>query len=113
MHDRAVADSAQLLSAARAGFVKGVDSAAKGGLQVGRGQSGGFHLPAGLPPQVAHQMQQLVHDVFVNGYATAMRPTLAVAVAAVVLGALTCILIVRRSSPAGAVSGEIREGAPA
>jgi len=113
MHDRAVADSVQLPSGARAGFVEGVDNAAKAGLQVGRGQSGGLHLPAGLPAQVAHQMQQLIHDVFVNGYATAMRPTLAVAVAAVVLGALTCILIVRRSSPAGAVSGEIREGAPA
>src|SRR5262249_33689870 len=113
MHDRAVADSAQLPSAARAGFVEGVDNATKAGLQIGRGQSGGFHLPAGLPAQVAHQMQQLIHDVFVNGYATAMRPTLAVAVAAVVLGALTCILIARRSSPAGAVSSEMREGAPA
>lgn len=109
MHDRAVADSAQLPSPARAGFVKGVDNAARAGLQVGRGQSGGFHLPVGLPPQVAHQMQQLIRDVFVNGYATAMRPTLAVAVAAIVLGALTCILIARRSSPAGAVSGT-REG---
>jgi len=109
MHDRAVADSAQLPSPARAGFVKGVDNAARAGLQVGRGQSGGFHLPVGLPPQVAHQMQQLIHDVFVNGYATAMRPTLAVAVAAIVLGALTCILIARGSSPAGAVSGT-REG---
>lgn len=111
MHDRAVADSAQLPSPARAGFVQGVDNAARAGLQVGRGQSGGFHLPVGLPPQVAHQMQQLIHDVFVNGYATAMRPTLAVAVAAVVLGALTCILIARRPSPAGAVSSEMREGA--
>ena len=51
-------------------------------------------------------MQQLIHDVFVNGYATAMRPTLAVAAAAVVLGALTCILIARRSSPAAAVQLE-------
>ncbi|HKA10780.1 MAG TPA: DHA2 family efflux MFS transporter permease subunit [Candidatus Dormibacteraeota bacterium] len=106
MHDRAVADSAQLPSAARAGFVKGVDNAARAGLQVGRGQSGGFHLPAGLPPQVAHQMQELIHDVFVNGYATAMRPTLAVAAAAVLLGALTCIFIVRRPSPAGAIQLE-------
>jgi len=106
MHDRAVADSAQLPSSARAGFVKGVDNAARAGLQIGRGQSGGFHLPAGLPTQVARQMQQLIHDVFVNGYATAMRPTLAVAAAAVVLGALTCILIVRRPSPAAAVQLE-------
>jgi len=48
-------------------------------------------------------VQRLVHDVFINGYVSAMRPTLAVAVAALVLGALSCGLIVRRNPSAVAV----------
>jgi hypothetical protein len=47
-------------------------------------------------------VQRLVHDVFINAYASAMRPTLAVVAAALLLGALSCNLMVRR---AAAVAG--------
>jgi len=96
LHDRAVADSAQLPPQVRQGFVDGFANAVKGGLQVGRGESGGSGIPAGLPPALVSQVQRLVHDVFVGAFTTAMRPTLGVAVAAVVVGALSCTLITRR-----------------
>ena len=97
LHDRALSAAGQLPPQFRQGFVNGFADAARGGLEVGRGQSGGAQLPAGLPPQAVELVQRLVHDVFVNAYATAMRPALAVAAAALLLGALTCGLIVRRS----------------
>ncbi len=103
MHDRAVANAAQLPAPFRQGFVGGFARAASGGLGVGRGQSGGAQVPAGLPPQTANLVQHLVHDVFVSGYTNAMRPTLAVAVAALLLGALSCLLIARRTRGASRV----------
>lgn len=108
LHDHAVATSSQLPAAFRATFVDGFASAARNGLQVGRGQAGGVQLPA-LPPQAARLVASLVHDVFVNGYVSAMRPTLLVSVAALLLGSLSCTLIVRRRAqlhevPAAAVA---------
>jgi hypothetical protein len=96
MHDQAVTSSAQLPAAYRQRFVDGFANAASNGFEVGRGQSGGAQVPAGLPPELAHQLQLLIHDVFVNAFVTAMRPTLAVPVAGFVLGAMTCVLIARR-----------------
>jgi EmrB/QacA subfamily drug resistance transporter len=98
LHDRAVSAAAQLPPAVRARFVEGFAAAAQSGLEVGRGQSGGVHLPAGLPPQTAQLVQRLVHDVFVSAYTAAMRPTLAVAVVSLLLGALSCGLIARRTA---------------
>ena len=65
-----------------------------------------------LPPQAARLVTSLVHDVFLNGYVSAMRPTLLVSVAALLLGSLSCALIVRRRAqtrevPAVAVAGGI------
>jgi hypothetical protein len=59
-----------------------------------------------------------VHDVFVNAYATAMRPTLAVAAAALPLGALICRLLVRRTQetpvmqPAGTPGPPVLQAIP-
>ena len=39
--------------------------------------------------------QRLIHDVFVNSFVNAMRPTLLVLAAVLLLGALTCMLIAR------------------
>lgn len=103
MHDRAVTVSAQLPPQYRQQFIDGFATAAKNGFEVGRGQSGGAQAPAGLPPQAAQLVQQLIHDVFVNGFVTALRPTLAVPVAGFALAAVSCVLIARRRS-AGADS---------
>jgi MFS family permease len=88
MHDRAVAASAQLPPAARGRFVGGFASAVSGGLQVGRGQSGGIRVPAGLPGPLTHELPLLIHDVFVHGYVQAVLPSVLVAAAVPALGAL-------------------------
>jgi hypothetical protein len=53
-------------------------------------------VPAGVPPQLAGRLQQLIHDVFVNGYVAALRPTVAVAVVVLALGSLSCLLLINR-----------------
>ena len=108
MHDEAVKASGQLPPPVRQRFVDGFASAASSGFEVGRGQSGGAQVPAGVPPQSVPLVQQLIHDVFINAFVTAMRPTLALPAAVFVLGALTCLLIARRAAaPAGAVELEV------
>jgi hypothetical protein len=113
LHDRAVTAASQLPPGSRQRFVSGFADAAKSGLEVGRGQSGGAQLTAGLSPQAAQLVERLAHDVFVNAYAAAMRPALAVAVAALLLGALSCGLIVRRPAvqPSRAADELVRQEA--
>jgi EmrB/QacA subfamily drug resistance transporter len=98
LHNQAVTASAQLPAPFRAKFVDGFATATKGGLEVGRGQSGGAQLPSGVPPETAHLIQQLIHEVFANGFMTAFRPTLAVPAAALLIGAVSCLLIARRTA---------------
>ena len=97
MHDQAVSASVQLPPAFRQRFVDGFAAAAGNGFAVGRGQSGGAQVPAGVPSQYVNLVQQLSHDVFVNGFVTAMRPTLAVPALVFIAGAFTCVLIKRRT----------------
>ena len=99
LHDQAVASANQLPGPFRAQFVDGFAKAAKSGLQVGRGQTGAS-LPTGLPAQVAARIGQLIHDVFVSGYITAMRPTVAVAVGVLTVASLSCLLVINRRAPA-------------
>ena len=66
--------------------------AARSGLEVGRGQTGtSLSLPAGVPAQVAHQIQQLAHAVFTQAFVDAMRPTMALAIAVVLVAAVGAI----------------------
>jgi EmrB/QacA subfamily drug resistance transporter len=96
LHTRAVSASSQLPPPARRPFVDGFAGAVRGGLQVGRGESGGAQVPPGLPAPLADQLRALIHEVFVNAFVAAVRPTLAVAAAGPVLGALACLVLVRR-----------------
>jgi EmrB/QacA subfamily drug resistance transporter len=107
----------QLPAAAKQKLVDSFSSSGQGGLQVGRGQTGAtgasFQLPANVPASVAHQVQQQVaayfHDVFVNGYLIAMRPTLLISVAVVLLAAISCLGIQRRKAAAAAAQ-ELERG---
>jgi EmrB/QacA subfamily drug resistance transporter len=103
LHDQAVSYSSQLPPAARQPFIHGFSTSASGGLDVGRQAStaAGQNV-ANLPPQAAHQVAQIAHDVFAYGFIYAMRPTLAVPVVALALGAISCIGIRRRRRPGGA-----------
>jgi hypothetical protein len=45
---------------------------------------------------VVGTVQRLVHDVFVNGYVIAMRPTVGIAVAVLVVASLSCLFVINR-----------------
>jgi len=100
MHSEAVTRVAVLPQPYQAGFVAAVDAAAKAGLQVGRGQSGGAQLPAGLPAPVAQALTQLSHDVFVNAYLLAYKPTVYGAVAVLLVASVSCLLVAGRARQA-------------
>jgi hypothetical protein len=100
LHARAVQAAAHLPAGARQGFVSGFSRAARGGFEVGRGQTGGaVHLPAGVPAAVAQQIEVAAQAVFTHAFVDAMRPTLVLPIAVVVLAAVAG-LAVRRSAVA-------------
>jgi EmrB/QacA subfamily drug resistance transporter len=101
LHDEAVNRAAALPPELRQRFVDGFTSAVKGGLQVGRGESGTLQQAAGsLPPQVLQQLHQVSHDVFVYGFIDAMRPALLVGVAVLLLASISCLAAQRRPGSA-------------
>jgi EmrB/QacA subfamily drug resistance transporter len=77
----------------RQNLVNGFQHAAKNGAGVGTGQGGGFKPPAGLPAQLAHQIEQIAHAIFTNGYVTAMRATMIMPIVVLGVGALSCLAI--------------------
>jgi len=93
LKEQAATASLQLPQQFRQSFVQGFAAAAKNGLQVGRGQTGGAQLPPGLPAGVEHQMLALVQQVFDNSYLLAMKPTVGVAVAVLLVGSVSCLLV--------------------
>jgi MFS family permease len=103
---------AQLPAAVRQRIIDSFSSNSQG-LEVGRGQTGAtatVQLPPNLPPTVAHQVQQQVaayfHDVFVNAFLVAMRPTLLISIAVLLVAALSCLGIQRRKVAAAAAEQE-------
>jgi EmrB/QacA subfamily drug resistance transporter len=97
MHSEAVTRAAAMPGPYRSGFIAGADAAAKTGLQLGRGQGGGVPLPSGLPAQAAHLISQLSHDVFVNAYLDAYKPTVYGAVAVLLVASVSCLLVAGRA----------------
>ncbi|HEY7200821.1 MAG TPA: MFS transporter, partial [Candidatus Dormibacteraeota bacterium] len=101
LHDQAVHYAAQLPAqmpaAAKQQFIDGFSHAASSGFEVGASSSSAAGQVSGLPPQVAEQIARIAHDVFAYAFIDAMRPTLLVPVAALVIGALSCLAIKRRS----------------
>jgi len=91
-HDQAATAATHLPRPFQQPFIDGFAQAAKSGLQVGRGQTGAS-LPPNLPASVVGAVQHLVHDVFVNGYVIAMRPTVGVAVAVLAVASLSCLWV--------------------
>jgi len=94
LHDQAVRHAGELPVQARAAFIDNFNHAASGGLEVGRGQTGGsVQLPAGVPAQVAHQIEQVAQAVFGNAFVSAMRPSMALPIAVIVLAAVGCVAV--------------------
>jgi EmrB/QacA subfamily drug resistance transporter len=95
LRERAIQDASQLPPQFQQPFVEGFSNAVKSGLEVGRGQSGMTQqLPQGIPPQVVDTLQRLGHDVFVNGFIAAMKPTLEVSIVVLVLGVISTLAVV-------------------
>ncbi|HEV2011704.1 MAG TPA: DHA2 family efflux MFS transporter permease subunit [Candidatus Limnocylindria bacterium] len=85
----AVTYSGQLPAPFRQPFVDGFASAAKQGLEVGAGQNGAaLQLPPDIPQQVADRLAQLGHAVFTHAFVDAMRPSMALPIAIVVIAAI-------------------------
>jgi EmrB/QacA subfamily drug resistance transporter len=101
LHDEAVKYASQLPpqlpAQARQAFIQAFSSAGSGGLEVGRSSSSSFANVPGVPPQVAEQIARIAHDVFASAFIDAMRPTLAVPILALALGAISCLAIKRRA----------------
>ncbi|MDR0360656.1 MAG: DHA2 family efflux MFS transporter permease subunit, partial [bacterium] len=96
LHDAAVQGAGSLPSGVRAQFVQGFGDVASHGLEAGAA-GGGVSLPAGVPAQLAAQIQHLGAEVFARGYTDAMRPALLLPIAVVWLGALTCVFVRSRA----------------
>ena len=96
LHDQAVAYSAQIPPAFRSQFVSGFSKAASSGFKVGVGQTGGVQLPAGIPPQAVQTLQSLFRQVFDHAYTNAVRPTLAVSIVVLGIGAVSSLFIESR-----------------
>jgi len=100
LHDQAVAYAAQLPAQMpeqfRQRFIDGSSSAASGGFAVGASSSSAAGRIPGVPPAIAAQIAQIAHDVFAHAFIDAMRPTLLVPVAVLLIGALSCVAIKRR-----------------
>jgi hypothetical protein len=108
LHDRAVDAAGRLPDQFRGAFVEGFAGAAKGGLEVGAGQTGAsVPLPPSVPPQAAQLIQQLAHSTFAHGFVDAMRPTLVLPIAVIVLAALVTLVAARgRTVPTRAAERE-------
>jgi MFS family permease len=88
----AVKESAALPAPQRAAFLAKFHDAATGNLDIGS-SAGGFKFPDGTPEQI----KQLTRTVFGEGFANAMRVTLALPIAVLAVGALSVVLVRQRS----------------
>jgi EmrB/QacA subfamily drug resistance transporter len=89
--------AAQLPEQYREPFINGFSGAAKGGIQVGAGQTGN-KLPAGLPADITAQMHKISVDVFSHAFVTAVKPTMLFPIVVMLAAAAACLLV--RPAPA-------------
>jgi EmrB/QacA subfamily drug resistance transporter len=101
LQHEATVRAGQLPPQARGPFLAGFKNAATGGIEVGAGQSGAAqNVPQNLPKEVADQISQAAKAVFDHGFVAAMKPTMALPIVVVLVGALSC-LVMKRHVKAG------------
>ncbi|MBT2212011.1 MFS transporter [Actinomadura sp. NEAU-AAG7] len=98
LRDEASARAAGLPPDLRGRFVAGFDHAAKGGLEVGGGRGAAPDTPPGTSPDLVHHVQRVAAATFEHGFVHALRPTLALPIAVIVIGAASCALVRRHRS---------------
>ncbi len=101
MTSQAAARSAALPAQVRSQFVTQIRGSARNGIQVGAGQNGGISKQHGLPASLAAEVGRIGHDVFTFGYVQAMRTTMVLPVALLLVGAASCFAIKGRGKSAG------------
>ena len=91
---QATSRSAALPPAVRGHFVSQLHKSAENGIRLGAGQNGGSsHAATGLPAQLVAELARIAHEVFTFGFVTAMRQTMVLPIALLVIGALSCFLL--------------------
>jgi len=90
---QATIHSAALPAQARGPFINGFRQAAASGLLTGGAAGSGPSTSRGVPPGLAAQIRQLGAEVFTQGYVLAMRWTMVMPIAVVVLAAASCLAI--------------------
>ncbi|MGI5489040.1 MFS transporter [Microtetraspora malaysiensis] len=97
LHTEAAKQAVDLPASVRDQFVASFNNAGKGGLEVGAGQTGAtLKPPPGTPASLAQHIHQMAASVFEHGFVHAMRPTLALPIAVIAVGAVSCFLVRRR-----------------
>jgi EmrB/QacA subfamily drug resistance transporter len=97
---QAINRSVALPAGIRPRFVTSFQGAARNGLQVGAGQSGGdVKPPPGTPRQVSLHFQQLAHQVFTHGYVSALRATMLIPIAVIAAAVFSAMAIKDRRRP--------------
>jgi len=95
MRAKAITAASRLPAPARPPFLGGFASLAQTGLSVGRGQSGGAIVSAGVPVPLRTQLQHLIHTIFTHSYIDAMQTALLIPVVLLLLCAISCALLIR------------------
>jgi EmrB/QacA subfamily drug resistance transporter len=95
MRANASTAASALAAPARSPFLGGFASLSQTGLSVGRGQSGGATVAASVPEPLRTQLQHLIHTIFTASYIDAMRTTLVIPVALLLLCAASCALLIK------------------
>jgi EmrB/QacA subfamily drug resistance transporter len=95
--------SAGLPAHVRASFIHGFQQAAASGLLSGGPASSGTQ--PGEPPALAAQLQRLSVEVFSHGYVLAMRWTMVMPIAVVVLAAASCFAVKNKLGGQDAAAG--------
>jgi EmrB/QacA subfamily drug resistance transporter len=84
--------TASLPPQVRGRLVSGFAHAASNGA-VGPGQSSSAKPPPGTPPALVHQIAQVAHAIFGNGYVDAMRSTIIMPIVFLAIAAVSCLAI--------------------
>ena len=114
LQDEATTRAGQLPAAYREDFVGGFARAARGGLEVGAGQSGAAqNLPSGLPAAVVAQIHRLSTEVFQAGFVRAMHVSLVFPVTVIAAASLACLAMRRYQAPKAPTPQEPAVGATA
>jgi EmrB/QacA subfamily drug resistance transporter len=103
LKDQAQQRAGALPAAYHGMFVQGYAQPGKNGLQIGAGQTGTAQQSlVSVPPDIARRIQEIAIQVFTHGYVQAMKPTMVIPAAVLILGALSCLGVQKlRSAPHG------------